>query len=180
MDEVRKGVRATRVSSQSDSRLANTCAVGLDAARERWRQAGGERPTGVFIGEDGTMPFDGLYYEEAMDWALGDFFEQGERHHPGGVRAFPNSNSSARSNPPGHPSFFRQNRFFPFVLPSDVSRPCALGLPGEHARRILSETPTREDRRGRLDGRMGAAKNATEEVRQGQEAPQAQGRPLTG
>lgn len=39
--------------------------------------AGGARPTGVFLGEDGTMPFDGLYVEEALNWALADFFEQG-------------------------------------------------------------------------------------------------------
>lgn len=39
--------------------------------------AGGERPTGIFLGEDGTMPFDGLYVEEALAWALNDFYEQG-------------------------------------------------------------------------------------------------------
>ena len=39
--------------------------------------AGGERPTGLWMGKTGVMPFDGLYVEEAMEWALNDFFDQG-------------------------------------------------------------------------------------------------------
>ncbi|KAJ8602868.1 hypothetical protein CTAYLR_010632 [Chrysophaeum taylorii] len=46
---------------------------GLDLAAVRES----ERPSGVFFGHHGSMPFDGLYYEEALDWALSDFYEQG-------------------------------------------------------------------------------------------------------
>ncbi|KAH8050329.1 hypothetical protein JL721_11413 [Aureococcus anophagefferens] len=46
----------------------------MDEIREG---AGGLRPTGIFLGSEGTMPFDGLYVEEALRWALNDFFEQG-------------------------------------------------------------------------------------------------------
>ena len=29
------------------------------------------------MGKTGVMPFDGLYVEEAMEWALNDFIDQG-------------------------------------------------------------------------------------------------------